>query len=257
MASDPGRREPSTLSGMPERRSRVWWGASLAATVFAAGGLSRLLVHAGMLLPIPFATTKAYSIVALVLACAGVAAAHLLTPSTLDAEIPRGRLVRRWGRRLQWCWLPGYALFALMQWDASMQTAAAWLGSLVCRVAAGAGTIALLVLLSRAAWNAELEVASDRIYGSAWALTFSTPLVFLIEWSMTWIAWVIVSGVFVFWAFHMVRVANEFRAIASHVRWEGKSLAREATRLERILERRAELDEEALATYRRRRGGAG
>lgn len=229
----------------PAQRARVAWGLLLIwscmlltvglrlAALASAFGAGIRILHYGFGM-----------IIIASLWCVGV---WWSTPERLDTigrGLARERKLARWGALL----MPiGYALFVL---GVSRGLFAIEAFSHFLRLIAGIAALLHLHVLSVGAWHSELSDESDKLYNLAFWTALGSPLVIFAPIGGAWIYFIWLALAIVLWAIAVVRLALVVRTLEQFLRHCSRDLARAGTRLDRILEKRAEIDREVEATIR-------
>lgn len=229
----------------PAHRTRVAWGllfiwVSMLATV----GL-RLVALASAFGP--GLRILHYALAMILVAsmwCVGVWWSLPERLDTLGRGLARERRAARWGAVL----MPiGYALFVL---GVLQGLFAVEVFSNILRFTAGVAALLHLHVLSVGAWHSDLSDESDKLYNLTFWTAIGSPLVIFAPLGGAWIYFIWLALAIVLWAIAVVRLALVVRALEQFLRHCSRDLIRAGTRLDRILEKRAEIDREVEATIR-------
>ncbi len=251
-------RPPILIPPRPEARRRIRFGlfllvVSLAAVVtllavfgFSMGSIHPLWITGGL-----FGASVAY-----------VGGAHLSTPPAFADRGKPVALLRRWVRRLSWCWLVVHAMGMFLssgRVPAGGQSTLN-LASALLLVPAVTGVIGLLLLLSVGAWDAEREDAGKRFEGAAWGLGIFSALTgvallffFASGLSSTWFALVpglIFAPCGILWVGWIFISLSALLTLERSVAWPDEHLVHEGGRLDRVAMKKDAIDLEVYESIR-------
>lgn len=246
MFIDPNAASPMPLvPEEPAQRTRLVWGLFLIWTTMIVTAGLRLVALASV-----FGTGMRYTqyaiamIVISSLWCLGV---WWTTPDRFAAihrTLAHERKLVRWGAML----LPlGYILLTLgyLRGNVTLETM-----SHLIRLCGGCAAFMHLHLVSVGAWHSEFSEESDRLYNLAFWTAIGSPLIIFAPLGGAWLMYIWIMLAIILWAIAVVRTAWIVRAIEQQLRYHSRDLARAGTRLERIMEKRAEIDREVESTIR-------
>lgn len=161
-------------------------------------------------------------------------------------------------------WAVGQLAAIVLVYEASNRfggPAPGWVGtllglSLVLRVLGGAAAGVVLLVIARAAENAELEPGTDRLMTGVFVLPLLGFVVWLIPTTMPW--FLVLAYLLVFllpWAWFAWRTGLGMLAVARHVKWANRIGRQAAGRDDRIAATRDEVDAQWKQTVRAVPGG--
>lgn len=234
----------------PAARTMMRAGFLIMWLVMLAIALLRLAWQATAFVPTLDLSYSRYVIVMVLLSMLWAGAVWLVTPVTFD-RLGRAAVYQRWFVRCAAIAYPlGYLLLVrdamgnpgqIIDWAAL---------STLIRLIGGIGAVALLHLLGQAAWSSELSDESDALHNATVTLSIPSALIVLLPVEGSWFVFIWLTAVVLWWAIMVGRIAMVIHRLEQHVRWLGITVRSAADRMERIMEKRAEVDREVEGRIR-------
>ena len=243
-------REMPLLPGDPAARSRLQYGFMLASGVFLMFAILRLLV-VGWFMGLDREVVFGGYLICYICWCVAV---FMITPRSLRSYGPLAANAREFARYSQLLWIP-LLLIKMMLESMGPLTGVQqllWLAWFVGRIIPAAGLIVLLMLLSHAAWDAGRDDVASRMGRAVWGMAAVGLIVALFPGTIIWFAFfVIFLPLLLVWIYFILLTSHCFFSMSRSLANTSRDVRRQATRSDRIREKKLEMDREVASNVRR------
>ncbi len=237
------------LSGSMGEKSMMLWGLTLLA-LSAAGAVALRLIFAVMWAVSFRGAIPMWTYIALAMVISGVwsAGAILALPRRLDAIAPRRRWLRIFARWSQIAWPIAMLLWLLAVTRYAFTPPADRLmyWSYMLSAFAGMGWLLLAFVLQQMSDESELDEAPRRIGLAIYVVPVLAIVMFIAPLDARFFVLALIAPIVLAWGWYCVGFALGVWEMRQQVAWSLRMAADTGDREHRILEKRKELDDEAV-----------